>query len=193
MPYQTIQPPFTLKFHEMSKEELNDYARWFHGIADERISELEKAVQATPGYESWTATFKPESLEALGSWFAKSVETRPRTPDEMAELKLRGEFLVSGYEVDLTNRSFSIAFDVAMYLARTFEHRYPDLVWQQFLNDKRFADYGQPVLTGFGNVPLNPVRIAVTLAYGLASGKQSGNKLREIYAYWSDRVSMRRH
>jgi len=177
----------------MSKGELSDYARWFHGIADERMSELAAAVRATPGCESWVATFKPESLQSLGEWFANSIETRPRTPDELAELKLRGDLLLSGYDVDLTNRSFSLAVDVGIYLARTFERAYPHLVWKQFLDDRRFADYGQPVLTGFGQVPLNPVRIAVTLAYGLASGKRTGNRLREIYDYWSNRVSITKH
>ncbi len=58
MPYQVIQPPFSLKFREMPEEELVDYARWLGGIADERISELEAAVRASAGYESWTATFQ---------------------------------------------------------------------------------------------------------------------------------------
>jgi hypothetical protein len=194
MPYEIIQPPFTLKFREMSKQELADYAAWFHGIVDERLSELEAAVRATSGYESWTATSKPESLETLGEWFAGEVKTRPRTPEEMAELNSRGDFLMStpGVGVDLTNRTFSLAIDVGMYVARTFEHSYPQLSWEQLLDNKKFADYGQPVLTGFGPVPLNPVRIAVTMAYGLAFGKQTGKRLREIFDYWSNQVGKRK-
>ena len=45
------------------------------------------------------------------------------------------------------------------------------------------------VILGFGQVPLNPVRIAVTLCYGIATGKQSGKRLREIYDYWSSSAS----
>jgi hypothetical protein len=193
MPYQIIHPPFSLKFREMPTEELFDYARWLGGIADERVSELEAAVRASPGYESWMATFKPESLGPLGEWFAGAVTTRPRTPEEMTELKLRGDLVMSVPEVDLTNYSFSLAIDVGMYLARTFERAYPQLTWKQFLDDKKFADYGQPVLTGFGQVPLNPVRIAVTLAYGIASGKQTSKRLREIYDYWAKQVGTRKH
>jgi hypothetical protein len=125
------------------------------------------------------------SRERVESWIS-------RTSEEMAELKLRGDLLVSAPGVDLTNRSFSLAIDVGLYLAGTLERAYPQLGWKQFLDNKKFADYGQPVLTGFGQVPLNPIRIAVTLAYGLASGKQTGNRLREIFDYWTKQVSTHR-
>jgi|SRR6185312_2911608 len=124
MPYQVIQPPFSLKFREMPKEELVDHTRWLRGIADERMSELEAAVRASPGYESWMATFKPEFLGPLGEWFAGAVATRSRTSEEMTGLKLSGDLLMSLPDTDLTNHSFSLAIDVEMYLARTFERAY---------------------------------------------------------------------
>jgi hypothetical protein len=40
MAYQIIQPPFTLKFREMSKAELRDYYRWFHDCIPVRIWQL---------------------------------------------------------------------------------------------------------------------------------------------------------
>jgi hypothetical protein len=194
MAYEIIQPPFTLKFHEMSKQELINYASWFHGIAPERLAQLESAVQETRGYEAWEGSFRPESLDALGEWFAEEVNTRPRSSDEIAEIKARGEWMMAVPEVELTNRSFSLAIDVGIYVARMFEQNYPQqLSWKQFLDNKKFADYGQPVLTGFGPVPLNPIRIAVTLAYGLASRRQTGKRLREIYDYWARQVVGRPH
>lgn len=193
MVYETIQPPFTLKFREMSKQELGDYGRWFHASVEQRISQLEKAVRATPGYETWTATYQRDSLDALGDWFAAEVSTRPRTEEEIAELQARSALLSSAPGVDLTNRSFSLAIDVGMYFARTLERAYPQLTWKQLLDNKQFADYGQPVLTGFGPVPLNPVRIALTLAYGIAAGKQSGKRLGEIFDYWANQVAKQTH
>jgi len=72
-----------------------------------------------------------------------------------------------------------------MYLAATLLHGHPQLKWDQPLKDKRFVDFGQMVLLGFGRVPLNPVRIAVTLCYGIASGQYGGARLKEVYEYWS--------
>jgi hypothetical protein len=184
MMYETIQPPFTLKFREMSKQELGDYGRWFHASVQQRISLLEEAVRATPGYQTWTTTYQRDSLDTLGDWFAAEVSTRPRTKEEMAELQASSALLSSPPPVELTNRSFSLAIDVGMYFARTLERAYPQLTWKQFLDNKRFADYGQPVLTGFGPVPLNPVRVAITLAYGIADGKRSGKRLGEMFDYW---------
>jgi hypothetical protein len=94
---------------------------------------------------------------------------------------------------ELTNHSFSLAMDVGMYLARTFERNHPGSAWTQFLNNKKFADHGQPVLTGFGPVPLNPIQLAVTLAYGLALKKQTGKRLRAIFEYWCGQVLPLKH
>jgi hypothetical protein len=95
MPYGIIQPPSTLKFHEMSKQELVDYGRWFHASAPERMSQLEDAVQSTRGYESWVATCEPDSLDFLGEWLAAEVRIRPRNKDEIAELQSGTSLLAS--------------------------------------------------------------------------------------------------
>jgi hypothetical protein len=189
MTYHIVSPPFTLKFFEMSKHELREYAAWFHGAFDERISELTATVRATHGYAEWEANFEPESLRQLGEWFASAVTTRPRTTSEIDELKARSDLQVSVSSAELTNESFSLAIDVGMYLARTFERSYPQLAWKQFLKDKRDADYGQPVLIGFGKAALNPVRIAVTIAYASAAGKRTGQRLWETFDYWSSLVN----
>lgn len=76
-----------------------------------------------------------------------------------------------------------------MYLSQVLVNNYPNIKWHQPLDDKKFVDFGQPVLIGFGRVPLNPIRIIVTLAYGIASGKQTGIRLKEIYEYWSQHAS----
>ena len=45
MSYSIIQPPFTLKFREMSRKELKDYKAWFHEVTPERIAELKDEVR----------------------------------------------------------------------------------------------------------------------------------------------------
>ena len=193
MSYQIIEPPFTLKFDEMSKGELEDYASWLRDVFDERMIQLEAAIRATPDFARWKCTFTPESLGQLGDWFAREVRAQSPTPEKLVDLKLRGELRVSVPSVDLTTRISSIEIDVGLYLARTLEVAYPELVWKQFFNDKRSIDYGQPVLVGFGRMPLNPIRLSVNLAYGLATGNQTGKGLMEIYEYWSNRVQSRKH
>lgn len=186
--YTTIQPPFTLKFREMSRQELKEYFRWFLDVSPVRIRELTKALRETSGFEGWQADETPLSLDRLGEWFATQVEARVRTDDERMEIAGRSNYPIEVPSEELTSRTFSLAMDVGMYLGRVLVRNHPSLQWDLPLGDKKFVDYGQPVLVGFGAVPMNPVRLVVTLAYGLLSNKQSGKRLREIYDYWSRQV-----
>ncbi len=54
-----IQPPFTLKYSEMSKQELKEYAVWYQSSIPKRLSELEAAVKQTPSFEAWIENFRP--------------------------------------------------------------------------------------------------------------------------------------
>lgn len=188
MPYTTIQPPFTLRFREMSKQELKDYSRWFFEVFPERINELAEAVKQTPGFESWRPDLTPASLDVLGDWFATQVETRQRTQTERMALASGSTYSIDIPNEELTNRTFSLAMDVSMYLSQVLVKNHPALQWEQPFGNKKYVDYGQPVLVGFGVVPFNPVRMLVTLAYGIASGKQSGTSMRELYTIWSKMI-----
>ena len=185
MPYTTIRPPFTLKFREMSKKELREYFSWFFEVLPQRMELLAVAVRATPVYDVWEPSLTPASLDMLGDWFAGQVETRPRAPEKLREISSLSPYPKEIPNNELTDRTFSIAMDVGMYLSKVLLENHPSLRWEQPLSNKHFIDYGQPVLVGFGVAPFNPVRMTVTLAYGLASKKESGSGLRELYEIWS--------
>ncbi len=184
MTYQIIQPPFTLKFREMSRNELDDYFRWFMGVIPGRIDELARAVQTTPGFEDWQPDYTSASLDSLGEWLSRNVESRPRTEEEIQETVLRSSFPIGDPGEELTNRTFSLAVDTGMYLSQVFLKTHPSLRWSQEFGDKQFVDYGQPVLAEFRPSPFNPVRMMVTLAYGLVRKTKDGRRLRGLYDYW---------
>jgi len=183
MSYAIIQPPFTLKFREMSKPDLKAYDAWFHEVLPDRISQLEAEVRRAPGREAWKADASPGSFDELGEWLVGQVETRPRTQAEKDAIHSTATW-VSVPDSELTNRTFSLAMDTGMYLGKSILAARPGARWEQPLDNKKFADYGQPVVVGLGVVPLNPIRIAVTLAYGIAAGRQTGARLRGLYEYW---------
>lgn len=189
MSYRIIQPPFTLKFREMKKEELKAYFEWFQGVLPKRLDELKGAVQRTPGFEEWQADLTPNSLDLLGEWFSAQVETRLRGRNEIQEIGDRSLFPVGIPEEDLTNRAFSISMDVGMYLSQVFLKNHSSLHWEQSFRNKKEVDYGQPVLVGFGAVPFNPVRMLVTLAYGLVNNQKSAKSLRDLYDCWADMLA----
>lgn len=185
--YNTIKPPFTLKFPQMSKEELKEYGRWFHQIMPQRIAELTKVVQSSPDFGDWRPSFTPASLSVLGRWFAIQVDTRTRTQEE--QLERRSPYPIERSDWELTDRTFSLAVDVGMYLSQVLLRDYPSLKWDQPTGSKKFIDYGQPILIGFaGDVPLNPIHIVIMLAYGIAQKMKTGKALRDIYDIWSKMV-----
>jgi len=183
MSYTILSPPFTLKFREMSAKELKEYNAWFHEELPARVAGLEEEVRSAPGHADFKADRTPGSLDALGAWFGGQVETRPRTPDEVGGFARSAPWLAVP-DKELTNRSFSLAFDIGLAFGQAVLHARPKARWDQPLDDKKFADYGQPVIVGLGVVPLNPIRIAVTLAYGIADGRRQGSGLRRVYDYW---------
>lgn len=75
-----------------------------------------------------------------------------------------------------------------MYLSQVFLRNNSSLKWDQIFGSKRFVNYGQPVLVGFGKVPLNPLRMMITLAYGLANKSKDDQGLRGIYDIWSNMI-----
>jgi hypothetical protein len=185
MAYGTIPPPFNLKFDEMSKSELKEYFQWFLGAIPQRLTELADAVRKSPGYEEWWGDYKPASLKALGDWFAAQIETRQRTDEELDKIKSHLKFPIEVSDKELTDRTFLLTMDVGMYLSQVFLINHRSLRWEQPLGSRKFVDYGQPVLVGFGRAPFNPVRTLVSLAYGITSKKRTGKSLVEVYEFWS--------
>ena len=189
MSYSIIQPPFMLKFREMSKKELKEYNEWFHQVMPERIQILTSAIKSTTGYENWEPDCSPESLEPLGEWFLAQVETRPRTQDEIDTIQDRSKFSINIPGEDLDNKTFSLSIDIGMYVSQVFLKKNPALEWSQLFGNKKSIDYGQPVVIGFGASPFNPVHMMVTLAYGFSRKSKTGGRLREIYDIWSQLAS----
>lgn len=184
MKYSIIEPPFTLQFSQMSKKELKEYAEWFYEILPERISILSDAIKQTQGFENWVADFSQESLDFLGQWFVDQVEVRSRTSGEINAIESKLKFSVDISSEELTDRTFSLAMDIGMYLSQVYLHYFPNLKWSQTFGSKNNADYGQPVLSGFGVLSFNPVWMMVTFAYGVVSKRKTGKDLRALYEIW---------
>ena len=189
MPYPIISPPFTLKFREMPPHQLSEYREWFLNSISLRIATLHDAVKES-GDLIWQPDFTRNSVELLGLWLAPRIEVRQRTDDEVHIIKSKVPFDFGISDRELSDNTFSLAIDSGMYLAATLLTNFPNLKWNQPIFDNIFIDFGQVVLFGFGEAPLNPVRITITFCYGIAGGQQAGSRLGEIYEYWARLASV---
>jgi hypothetical protein len=174
----------------MSKKDLKSYFEWYQSMIPIRLDELVRVVKQTEGFEEWQPDFSPASLIGLGDWFAEQVETRKRTQEEIQEIDSHLIFPIEIDRDELTNRTFSLAIDIGMYLSKVFLINNPTLKLDQVFGNKRGIDYGQPVITGFDTSPFNPVWMMVTLAYGIASKGKTGARLRELYDIWLQMISI---
>lgn len=111
-----------------------------------------------------------------------------RTEAERQAIIERLVFPVEVGASELTNETYSVAFDVGVYFSRLLMLSHPTLRWQQDDRRKAFIDYGQPVLVEFRTAPFNPVRMMVVVAWGLVDGTYDGGRLRELFEIWSSQV-----
>lgn len=152
----------------MSKEELKNYYLWFQKIIPERLEILSSAIRMTHGFERWKQDYTPESLIQLGEWLACHVKKR----------------FFSG---DLTIRSYSLAFDSAMYFGETLIKHYPELHWHHFIDTRKDnADFGQSVIKGKYDEPCNVIRLLVSFCFSLVRKKKTGADLKKLFELWAN-------
>lgn len=85
---------------------------------------------------------------------------------------------------DLDEVTYSIALDIGIYLGEVLKTHCQQLKWDVVLKDKRFIDYGCPVMTGFGKSVMNPMRICAVMARGIVRGVADAGRLFELYQTW---------
>jgi hypothetical protein len=185
----TNYSPNSAVFLEMDKKKLKEFYQWFMLSLPYCIEELMQLIANTPGFESWEADDSPKSLDVLGAWFATKVEKRDFTSEEIEAIKSKQTKLVEFTSWDLTDETKSLALYVGMYYGEVVLRNNPLVKWEQLLSARKFADYGQPILNGVGVVPINPVRVAHSVAREfITDGKKGGGELRKAYDYWSKLV-----
>lgn len=96
------------------------------------------------------------------------------------------KFPIDGSDETLTDRSLSIAMDTGMYLGAVLVSSLPGTSWIQEFGSKNSIDYGQPVVKGFGQMKFNPVRMCVTMSFGMLNGQTEPNSLVELYDIWAE-------
>lgn len=165
----TAYSPLTSAFAAATPNDLKVFFDAFMLNKPYCLDELIQSVWQTLGYEQWGADFSPESLDALGEWFAARVRERAQSS---SAVETGSEEVVS------------LAVAVGMYYGEVAVRNNPPLGWHALNGSKRQADYGQPVVSSAGNLPTNPVRVAQAFASGIADGSKAAGRLRQTYDYW---------
>jgi hypothetical protein len=182
--YEPIVFPISGALRDMDKKSIQGFFEWFVATIPSRIKVLENAVRSGPTTKAWKADSSPASLQQLGEWYVKHVTTRQRTSAEVSAMRQRLTIPVEIEGWDLDEPTYSLAVDVGIYLGEVLRTGCEKLKWGVIVKDKRFVDYGCPVITGFGRAVMNPVRICAVLARGAVRGSANGDRLFELYKTW---------
>ena len=180
-------------FLQMSTTRLSDFYRWFMEIKPYCLEELMQLVTTTCGFDNWVADDTPESLYVLGLWFFSKVQKRDFTEEEMSWLTKNQDKSTDFLTWDLTEQTKSYALFIGMYYGEVAIKNGKNIRWEHLVSDKRRADYGQPILVGQKNVPINPVRVAHSLAYRYLSGNANADALRKAYDFWANLSDQSHH
>jgi hypothetical protein len=196
--YEIIKPPFTLHLQEMNKREIGEYCTWYIEQIPVRIVILQQTVNHSHDYRDWEANYSPESLDSLGEWFVAQIESRDLDEGEIKDTLSNAPKWFSQIEYPkqkLTNRTFSIAFDVGMYISQVFIRNARSIKWKCMKTvSKNNIHYGQPVLEGFdgpkGNKGLyfNPSYMIIVLANGIRFNEKTGKHLKILYDKWIEYI-----
>jgi hypothetical protein len=186
--YPIIQPPFQLKFREMTREQAKQYLEWFQDQIPIRTEVLSHYVRSSPNYHIWEPDLKPSSLNKLGEWFVAHVKTRKRSTAEVNNIYANAPDWFKNIEIpdyDLTTETISLSMDIGIYFSEVLEKNISGLHWKLVTKPIRSIDYQQPVLAGPGKLVFNPVHIMITYAYGISDHSKGPERLRELYEIWA--------
>lgn len=187
--YSIIELPIYPDLKNRSKEDLKEYYEWYINIMPERLKQLSSVINANKSYISWKADYSPNSLEKLGKWFFENVEIRNRNENEIKNIYENSPIWFQKVNInkwELSDRTFSLAIDIGMYITKTFlENNKVLKMTHRLIGRKDDICYGQPVISGFKNkMEFNPTHIIITLAYGFADKTKNSSRLKEVYDIW---------
>lgn len=181
-------------FFSFTKDEAKKYFKWFLKIINERLQVLESQVQEL--FPEWKLDYTKSSFEKLYEWFSEKVEYRTMSENEKEEVKQQIEKtplladVITIPEKTFTNDTVSICFDIGMYFGEALIFNVPSVKWVQKITSKSYIDYAQPLISNQNSkVPINPRRIAESLAQQILDEEVKKTTFAELLDKWSSKFS----
>ncbi|PIZ55093.1 hypothetical protein COY25_01295 [Candidatus Uhrbacteria bacterium CG_4_10_14_0_2_um_filter_41_7] len=190
--YDLVEPPQLEMFRKITKTELREYYDWYHEVMPDRLEQLTRFITSDPKYNNWQPDYSVESLSVLDSWLCENVGMRKlNLLERLTKYKGRPRWVrsieISNYT--LSEESVSFAFDAGMYFANVLLKNIPGTAWIHCIKTRKSdVSYGQPVVTGFGNIDFNPTNTFTVIARKMVEKKESGQILIKFFEYWKNIV-----
>lgn len=124
-------------------------------------------------------------------WYENKIMLEEKEPEELE--KERKETPADLHEFIKTERlpyeTIGICVDIAAYFAETLIKNNPEkLKWGYFTKPKNKMDVNRPVVLGFSNKHLNPIRIVYNCTWHSVKSL-NGKRLYEMYNIWMEFIN----
>jgi hypothetical protein len=184
MEYVPINAPFEVDFKKSNKKLLRAHFEWFVAEIPLRLRQLQRAIDSSAS-TPFNLDFSDESMLALGDWLARIVETRVLTKGDIDEWRKSFPAYIEPPSEVPTELSELVGVDVGIYLAEAMRHHRPQLKWEVILKNRRHAEYGMPVLTGFVHeVPFDALRIGQGIVLALCKNRDLTQEVARLFDFW---------
>ncbi len=186
MSYELLEIPWILEspYSEMSKPGALEFFEWLNQNIGYRLGQLTLLID--PSGENITLDFSPESLLPLGYLLKDLLQIRKKTDEEMKTLvECVPKWLeesVKSQDEELTEKSLSIVFDLAIYFSRVLMRTDDRIKWKMHTKASKLdINRNQLILTGITKLNCNPIRSMKLACFQIATNEKEPNRLRELY------------
>lgn len=182
--YKIIKLPISKKINDLTEKEAKKFNEWFIKIIPDRLKILNDYVKEDDKKLASKLDLSPESLVPLGKWFANKISTRKRTKEEM-EYEKSTLYKFPNVEPEdwtFTEETFSLFFDMGMYLGSVFTKKFKSVKWFYVTKPKSYIDRNWSLLAGF-KLEWCPIRAVNGFASKLLYKECDYTYLKYIYDY----------
>lgn len=163
--YKLSNYPLYETLRRMSRADIDRLWKSFLTDIPARLDGLKALVsESVP----WVGDFSDQSLETIDVWLGDKVESVRSEAMRLSVPGIESDMMIGSWnfaDYKPSDRSLSYAFDVGIYIGECLIHRVSHARWYQPCKFKRNADYGQPMLSGFGSIPISPIAVAQGIVY----------------------------
>ena len=180
--------PFGFDFHNRSRKELMIYSEWFYQNKEQRMFELNRAIQQFTG-KMWQQDYSINSLAELNLFLLNSIKSENLSKQELEEKKKRVPTYITIQDWDLTVKSRSLLVDVGIYWGEVIIYNNNSLHWEQFFSrNKNDNDYGHMVIMLKNSQRINPIWLMYIQGLKIIKGTVSQTFLNDLYSIWTSYI-----
>ena len=166
---------------------VKNYGKKFMLTKQERMMSLINRVSQELNVNKKELNYSENSLNHITKWLKNHITKRKLSK---AEYKTKIKDIPDYIEVndwDFDQNTISNIIDVGTYLGEVMiqNHKSKNLNWTQFLDSRRFVNFGHMVIK-LDKLEMNPINLTYVFCLKVVDGRDKEDGLLSIYKIWEE-------